>query len=423
MAPAYADPRSHIIYDDAKSYFARSRERYDIIISEPSNPWVAGTASLFTEEFYANVLPYLEDDGLFVQWVHTYEFDSRLLASITLAARTAFKDFAIYAANNSDLVLVARKTGALGRAGDTVFTFPAIARRLAEVGFRNADDLERQRVIGRELTNQIFFFDGIQANSDYYPFVDINAARARFKRQNADALSVLADAPVPMVEMLEKRAPATRAPSSMQPRVAVRRMTQIAQAQATFEHITESSEGGGPGRVAARPSAHMGVVRMLFEDCARAERAPEVWDHVVALASELNTTLAPSQLDALWQRFERSPCLAKLPPHYTTWLALFRAVGNRDGARMAHLADQLLELADKSERQLDYLVVASATGHLASGSRAGALAVLKESAQSLPVSVLSQQWYRLLRQLAGIPPDAVRGNNSGHPPRAVQAGG
>ena len=39
---AYADPRSRIIIDDAKSYFARARERYDLIVSEPSNPWVSG---------------------------------------------------------------------------------------------------------------------------------------------------------------------------------------------------------------------------------------------------------------------------------------------------------------------------------------------------------------------------------------------
>ncbi|MDH5247348.1 MAG: fused MFS/spermidine synthase, partial [Betaproteobacteria bacterium] len=55
VEPAFTDPRSRIVIDDAKSYFARSHLRYDLIVSEPSNPWVSGVASLFTQEFYARV--------------------------------------------------------------------------------------------------------------------------------------------------------------------------------------------------------------------------------------------------------------------------------------------------------------------------------------------------------------------------------
>jgi spermidine synthase len=61
VSRAYSDRRSRIIFDDAKSFFARGKERYDLIVSEPSNPWVSGTSSLFTQEFYSRIRGYLND--------------------------------------------------------------------------------------------------------------------------------------------------------------------------------------------------------------------------------------------------------------------------------------------------------------------------------------------------------------------------
>ncbi len=51
----FDDPRSHIIYEDAKTFFASAREPYDLIVSEPSNPWVSGVATLFSDEFYGRI--------------------------------------------------------------------------------------------------------------------------------------------------------------------------------------------------------------------------------------------------------------------------------------------------------------------------------------------------------------------------------
>lgn len=50
-ASTFADPRSNIVFDDAKTYFSTHNRRYDFIVSEPSNPWVSGVFSLFTVEF------------------------------------------------------------------------------------------------------------------------------------------------------------------------------------------------------------------------------------------------------------------------------------------------------------------------------------------------------------------------------------
>ena len=104
---AFVDPRSRIVIDDAKSYFARSSLRYDIIVSEPSNPWVSGVASLFTVEFYQRVRRQLTPDGLFVQWIQAYEFSDALLATILRALDSEFGDYAVYASNAGDMIIVA----------------------------------------------------------------------------------------------------------------------------------------------------------------------------------------------------------------------------------------------------------------------------------------------------------------------------
>ena len=56
---AFADPRGAIVIDDAKTFFSTRKRAYDIIISEPSNPWVSGVSSLFTREFYHRIRPHL----------------------------------------------------------------------------------------------------------------------------------------------------------------------------------------------------------------------------------------------------------------------------------------------------------------------------------------------------------------------------
>jgi predicted membrane-bound spermidine synthase len=65
----YDDPRARFAIDDAKSYFASSNRTFDLIVSEPSNPWVSGVAGLFTAEFYGRVQRYLSDEGIFAQWI------------------------------------------------------------------------------------------------------------------------------------------------------------------------------------------------------------------------------------------------------------------------------------------------------------------------------------------------------------------
>lgn len=68
-------PKTELIIQDGRAHLALSDRKYDVISSEPSNPWMAGLASLFTREFFTLVRDRLNDDGIFVQMFHTYQMD------------------------------------------------------------------------------------------------------------------------------------------------------------------------------------------------------------------------------------------------------------------------------------------------------------------------------------------------------------
>ena len=85
---ALSNPKVHIVFGDARELLLTTRATYDLIASEPSNPYRAGTASLFTKEFYEAVAARLGPSGMFMQWVQGYEVRDDALRSVyaTLAA-------------------------------------------------------------------------------------------------------------------------------------------------------------------------------------------------------------------------------------------------------------------------------------------------------------------------------------------------
>ncbi|HEU4713125.1 MAG TPA: fused MFS/spermidine synthase [Pyrinomonadaceae bacterium] len=76
------DPRTRLIIDDARTFLRVTPNRYDIIVSEPSHPWVPGVANLFTQEFFELGRDRLSDQGIFVQWVQIYQLSTESLRSV-----------------------------------------------------------------------------------------------------------------------------------------------------------------------------------------------------------------------------------------------------------------------------------------------------------------------------------------------------
>jgi hypothetical protein len=186
----FDDPRSKIVIDDAKSYFASEQRKFDLIISEPSNPWVSGVSGLFTNEFYSRVRGYLTDDGIFGQWLQVYELDDQLVLSVLAGIHQNFRSYEIYLAPNTDLLVVASNRAALPQPDWSVFGYPALRKDLCSFIPLTRTALEGLHLAGRaEL--QPLLESMTQPNSDFYPVLDLGAERRRFRNDHADGFQGL----------------------------------------------------------------------------------------------------------------------------------------------------------------------------------------------------------------------------------------
>lgn len=188
---AYNDPRSNIIIDDAKSYFSGQKAKYDIIISEPSNPWISGIGALFAKEFYEFVPRHLNDDGLFVQWVQLYEIDDKLVSSILKGLTANFSDYRAYIVG-ADLIIVATPNGTLSKetAYDELFGDNVLAKELAYQDIHTVEQLSAYAVANAQVLRAYASMYDTKLNSYYYPYLSLEAPKTRFQKSQAELLAV-----------------------------------------------------------------------------------------------------------------------------------------------------------------------------------------------------------------------------------------
>jgi spermidine synthase len=186
----FDDPRSRFVVDDAKSFFATDARKYDVIISEPSNPWVSGVAGLFTDEFYHRVRGYLTPRGVFGQWLHLYEINDGLVLSVLSAIHRNFASYSVYLTSNDDMLIVASNLPELPPADWSIISSPGIASDLKGVVPFTASSLDATHLLDRRELAPLLDHYGTP-NSDYRPVLDLGAERARFKRETASGFGTL----------------------------------------------------------------------------------------------------------------------------------------------------------------------------------------------------------------------------------------
>ncbi len=103
---ALRDPKVKLYVDDARSHIVASKRRYDLIISEPSNPWISGIGNLFSREFYEASRARLNKGGLYCQWVQLYGLDPEVLKMIIRTFSSVFPETTIWQSNPADILLI-----------------------------------------------------------------------------------------------------------------------------------------------------------------------------------------------------------------------------------------------------------------------------------------------------------------------------
>ena len=99
-------PHVRVIVGDGRSHLQLSKRRYDVIVSEPSNPWMAGVAALFTREFFAAARLKLGPGGILCQWAHLYDMSDADLRSIVRTFASVFPQSTMWRVGDGDLLLI-----------------------------------------------------------------------------------------------------------------------------------------------------------------------------------------------------------------------------------------------------------------------------------------------------------------------------
>jgi spermidine synthase len=132
------DPRLNLIITDGRSHLNLTDRRYDVIVSEPSSPWIAGLGDLFTREYYEICREKLNPGGVACCWVNSYNIDERGVSSILYTYSSVFPHVLIWEFEPNDYALI-------GSVEPFSVGYGELARRVAQP--KVAADLRRLAIV------------------------------------------------------------------------------------------------------------------------------------------------------------------------------------------------------------------------------------------------------------------------------------
>lgn len=150
---ALNNSKVNVIEGDGRELLLTAPGQYDLIFSEPSNPFRAGIASLYTQEFYEAVASRLAEGGLFAQWVQAYEIDVQTVRTIYATLASVFPYVETWQTNPLDMILVCSME-------PIVYSQPELNRRIREEPYASA------LLHTWKVTDQEGFFSRYVANAE-----------------------------------------------------------------------------------------------------------------------------------------------------------------------------------------------------------------------------------------------------------------
>lgn len=348
---AYDDPRSNIIFNDAKAYFASAGTHYDFIISEPTNPWVSGVSSLFTVEFYREVKRYLKPQGILAQWIQGYELSDELLISVLAALDQEFNDYVIYRIGAADWVIISSADGLIPRLDKRVFEWPEAAQGLALLGVHDVAQLDGLMVANRAVLRP--FLSDRQPNRDSHPLLDTGAEHARFVFSRAEFLHEWRWTPAPLLEVfggvVSRPYPAAGIGDLRDPHV------MRAAEQAVFlMRLYEQPKAKAPTRIS-------GSMMRFWHTVTRELNAGEVvnWERWFSATFEVYAEVAPFldvRATPWWSEVVRTATGAEVPARTSDAIELLDALAARDAERLWPLVQHGLRFEPELDRTSNTMV-------------------------------------------------------------------
>jgi hypothetical protein len=175
--------------EDARTILKLSPKKYDVIITQPSNPWTAGNGSVFSREFYELAKSRLNEQGIVAQWFHMYEMHDGIVALVLRTFGQVFPYLEIWDCGNGDVVILgaSERWASSPEAYRAAFERPEVRGDLERIGIVSPEAL-----LVRQLASQRTAFaiagDG-PIQTDLFPVLEYEAPQAFFIGTTANMLN------------------------------------------------------------------------------------------------------------------------------------------------------------------------------------------------------------------------------------------
>jgi spermidine synthase len=359
----FTHPQSHIYFEDAKTFFSSHPFKYDIIISEPSNPWVSGVAGLFTVEFYQHINHFLSKDGLFCQWIHLYELDTSALASVARAIEKSFTHYSLYATNSGDVLFIASNNGEIPLPGKEIFSQTKVLPYLKRIGILTLDDLYSTILGNRAIYSPLFNTYNAPINSDFFPYLELNASKAHFTKNSSHEI-IIATSYLPL-DILTSAVPRLN-PANLNPQLNIPR----AKAASTSYNIYLTLLGQLPTPAALDEINQLKVLTLdtRGSNCEHPLLRASLQQKFFELGV-LTSFLLPEETRTFWAKVEEITCPSlAMDPTTKSIVQLFQSIAARNfthmlGNSLTLLQNQNFNLPKIQVMLLNYAAIASIAQH------------------------------------------------------------
>jgi len=184
------DKRVEIIINDARNYLLTTKKKYDIIISEPSNPWMSGCAPLFTQNYFKQVQASLTSGGLFCMWLQGYRLRPEDYRMILGTLKTVFSDISIWEGSVSDTLLIAgnEKLSIDMEQLKSRISHPAVKEDLSRCHMEKPFNFLAGFIAGEKGVMRMCE-NNSRINSDGYPHLEFSAGKTMYDRGTLDRVA------------------------------------------------------------------------------------------------------------------------------------------------------------------------------------------------------------------------------------------
>jgi len=164
---ALSDPRVHLSFNDARNVLVVEDRKYDLIMSQPSHPWLAGTAGVFSREFWEITKSRLNEGGIFAQWVNLFRMDAPTLKSLLKAFYSVYPEGMVFA-DSSNIIMVgsAQKLTFDYKRFNTLLSEPVFKAKFSSSSVRDVNDVLWYFSLSRD--------EAVYASEDAVPSLDTN---------------------------------------------------------------------------------------------------------------------------------------------------------------------------------------------------------------------------------------------------------